>query len=112
MSDRPDAEVAVDDDEHVEEGDCCPFASPAVNLALLSAFCRWPPRPSSGKQIVGGAFERAVPTLLTFIDTRRAEPQAADAPGASALRVRKHSQPQRLIERAAPRGRFTSTLIN
>ena len=68
MSDRPDAEVAVDDDEHVEEGDCCPFASPAVNLALLSAFCRWPPRPSSGKQIVGGAFERAVPTLLTFID--------------------------------------------
>ena len=60
---RPSGE----EDDEADEGDCCPFASRDVNLALLAcASC--PPRTSPMRDLVSSSIEGALPNLNLFFD--------------------------------------------
>ena len=65
---RPN-QLAHQDTDDDEEGDCCPFATPAVNLALLACLCSCPPRSGPMRDIMRSSLEVSIPTLHTLIDS-------------------------------------------
>ena len=56
-----------DEDEVIEDGDCCPFASPAVNLALTA--CCFGCHAAPLRDIAQASLEASLPTLHALIDS-------------------------------------------
>lgn len=57
----------TDDEGEAKPGDCCPFASPASNLALLQ-LCACPPKPGPSRALLARKTEFALPQLFSFAD--------------------------------------------